>query len=256
MSVIRVEKNNNYTTMNNHHFRNRELSLKAKGVMSLMLSLPDDWDYTIKGLATLSKDGVDSVRSALKELEEQGYLTMKRIRNELGHLTSAEYVLREIPNTELPMQEKPILENPISEKPILENPMQLNTNAIKDLTNKELSEESTKNNIYSRVIDFLNAMAGTNYKSTTAKTQQLIKARLKEGFTLEDFETVIRKKCREWVDTDFAKYLRPETLFGTKFESYLNASEVKSMPKYNSKNISSDDRLDDALSMLERLGVE
>ena len=256
MSVIRVEKLKNYTTMNNHHFRNRELSLKAKGVMSLMLSLPDDWDYTIKGLATLSKDGVDSVRSALKELEEQGYLTMKRIRNELGHLTSAEYVLREIPNTELPMQEKPILENPISEKPILENPMQLNTNAIKDLTNKELSEESTKNNIYSRVIDFLNAMAGTNYKSTTAKTQQLIKARLKEGFTLEDFETVIRKKCREWVDTDFAKYLRPETLFGTKFESYLNASEVKSMPKYNSKNISSDDRLDDALSMLERLGVE
>ena len=256
MSVIRVEKLKNYTTMNNHHFRNRELSLKAKGVMSLMLSLPDDWDYTIKGLATLSKDGVDSVRSALKELEEQGYLTMKRIRNELGHLTSAEYVLREIPNTELPMQEKPILENPISEKPILENPMQLNTNAIKDLTNKELSEESTKNNIYSRVIDFLNAMAGTNYKSTTAKTQQLIKARLKEGFTLEDFETVIRKKCREWVDTDFAKYLRPETLFGTKFESYLNASEVKSMPKYNSKNISSNDRLDDALSMLERLGVE
>ena len=111
MSVIRVEKLKNYTTMNNHHFRNRELSLKAKGVMSLMLSLPDDWDYTIKGLATLSKDGVDSVRSALKELEEQGYLTMKRIRNELGHLTSAEYVLREIPNTELPMQEKPILEN-------------------------------------------------------------------------------------------------------------------------------------------------
>lgn len=256
MSVIRVEKLKNYTTMNNHHFRNRELSLKAKGVMSLMLSLPDDWDYTIKGLATLSKDGVDSVRSALKELEEQGYLTMKRIRNELGHLTSAEYVLREIPNTELPIQEKPILENPISEKPILENPMQLNTNVIKDLTNKELSEESTKNNIYSRVIGFLNAMAGTNYKSTTAKTQQLIKARLKEGFTLEDFETVIRKKCREWVDTDFAKYLRPETLFGTKFESYLNASEVKSMPKYNSKNISSDDRLDDALSMLERLGVE
>lgn len=256
MSVIRVEKLKNYTMMNNHHFRNRELSLKAKGVMSLMLSLPDDWDYTIKGLATLSKDGVDSVRSALKELEEQGYLTMKRIRNELGHLTSAEYVLREIPNTELPIQEKPILENPISEKPILENPMQLNTNVIKDLTNKELSEESTKNNIYSRVIDFLNAMAGTNYKSTTAKTQQLIKARLKEGFTLEDFETVIRKKCREWVDTDFAKYLRPETLFGTKFESYLNASEVKSMPKYNSKNISSDDRLDDALSMLERLGVE
>ena len=248
MSVIRVEKNNNYTMMNNHHFRNRSLSLKAKGVMSLMLSLPDDWDYTIKGLATLSKDGVDSVRSALKELEEQGYLTMKRVRNERGHLTSTEYVLQEIPNSE-----KPISEKPISENPILENPTQLNTNITKYLGNKVLTKESTKNNIYSPVIDFLNAMAGTKYKSTTAKTQQLIKARLAEGFTLEDFETVIKKKCREWLDTDFAKYLRPETLFGTKFESYLNASEVRGMPR-NSRQ-GGTDVADEAVAMLESMGL-
>ena len=248
MSVIRVEKNNNYTMMNNHHFRNRSLSLKAKGVMSLMLSLPDDWDYTIKGLATLSKDGVDSVRSALKELEEQGYLTMKRVRNERGHLTSTEYVLQEIPNSE-----KPISGKPISENPILENPTQLNTNITKYLGNKVLTKESTKNNIYSPVIDFLNAMAGTKYKSTTAKTQQLIKARLAEGFTLEDFETVIKKKCREWLDTDFAKYLRPETLFGTKFESYLNASEVRGMPR-NSRQ-GGTDVADEAVEMLESMGL-
>ena len=248
MSVIRVEKNNNYTMMNNHHFRNRSLSLKAKGVMSLMLSLPDDWDYTIKGLATLSKDGVDSVRSALKELEEQGYLTMKRVRNERGHLTSTEYVLQEIPNSE-----KPISGKPISENPILENPTQLNTNITKYLGNKVLTKESTKNNIYSPVIDFLNAMAGTKYKSTTAKTQQLIKARLAEGFTLEDFETVIKKKCREWLDTDFAKYLRPETLFGTKFESYLNASEVRGMPR-NSRQ-GGTDVADEAVAMLESMGL-
>ena len=251
MSVIRVEKNNNYTTMNNHHFRNRELSLKAKGVMSLMLSLPDDWDYTIKGLATLSKDGVDSVRSALKELEEQGYLTMKRVRNEQGYLTSSEYVLKEIPNSENPILENPILENPISENPILENPTQLNTNITKYLGNKVLTKESTKNNIYSHVIDFLNAMAGTKYKSTTAKTQRLIKARLAEGFTLEDFETVIKKKCREWLDTDFAKYLRPETLFGTKFESYLNASEVKVINRPKSGS----DVADEAVALLESMGL-
>ena len=253
MSVIRVEKNNNYTMMNNHHFRNRSLSLKAKGVMSLMLSLPDDWDYTIKGLATLSKDGVDSVRSALKELEEQGYLTMKRVRNEQGHLTSTEYVLKEIPSAEKPISGNPISENPISENPILENPTQLNTNITKYLGNKVLTKESTKNNIYSSVIDFLNAMAGTKYKSTTAKTQQLIKARLAEGFTLEDFETVIKKKCREWLDTDFAKYLRPETLFGTKFESYLNASEVREMPR-NSRQ-GGTDVADEAVAMLESMGL-
>ena len=251
MSVIRVEKNNNYTTMNNHHFRNRSLSLKAKGVMSLMLSLPDDWDYTIKGLATLSKDGVDSVRSALKELEEQGYLTMKRVRNEQGHLASTEYVLKEIPSAEKPISGNPISENPISENPILENPTQLNTNITKYLGNKVLTKESTKNNIYSPVIDFLNAMAGTNYKSTTAKTQRLIKARLAEGFTLEDFETVIKKKCREWLDTDFAKYLRPETLFGTKFESYLNASEVKVMNRPKSGS----DVADEAVALLESMGL-
>ena len=251
MSVIRVEKNNNYTTMNNHHFRNRSLSLKAKGVMSLMLSLPDDWDYTIKGLATLSKDGVDSVRSALKELEEQGYLTMKRVRNEQGHLTSTEYVLKEIPSAEKPISGNPISENPISENPISENPTQLNTNITKYLGNKVLTKESTKNNIYSPVIDFLNAMAGTNYKSTTAKTQRLIKARLAEGFTLEDFETVIKKKCREWLDTDFAKYLRPETLFGTKFESYLNASEVKVMNRPKSGS----DVADEAVALLESMGL-
>ena len=251
MSVIRVEKNNNYTTMSNHHFRNRSLSLKAKGVMSLMLSLPDDWDYTIKGLATLSKDGVDSVRSALKELEEQGYLTMKRVRNGRGHLTSTEYVLKEIPNSEKPISENPISEKPISENPILENPTQLNTNITKYLGNKVLTKESTKNNIYSPVIDFLNAMAGTNYKSTTAKTQRLIKARLAEGFTLEDFETVIKKKCREWLDTDFAKYLRPETLFGSKFESYLNASEVKVMNRPKSGS----DVADEAVALLESMGL-
>ena len=251
MSVIRVEKNNNYTTMNNHHFRNRELSLKAKGVMSLMLSLPDDWDYTIKGLATLSKDGVDSVRSALKELEEQGYLTMKRVRNEQGRLTSSEYVLKEIPSAENPISGNPISEKPISENPILENPTQLNTNITKYLGNKVLTKESTKNNIYSPVIDFLNAMAGTNYKSTTAKTQRLIKARLAEGFTLEDFETVIKKKCREWLDTDFAKYLRPETLFGSKFESYLNASEVKVMNRPKSGS----DVADEAVALLESMGL-
>ena len=238
--------------MNNHHFRNRELSLKAKGVMSLMLSLPDDWDYTIKGLATLSKDGVDSVRSALKELEEQGYLTMKRVRNEQGRLTSSEYVLKEIPSAEKPISGNPISGNPISENPILENPTQLNTNITKYLGNKVLTKESTKNNIYSPVIDFLNAMAGTNYKSTTAKTQQLIKARLAEGFTLEDFETVIKKKCREWLDTDFAKYLRPETLFGTKFESYLNASEVKVM---NRQAKSGSNVADEAVALLKSLGL-
>lgn len=76
--IIRVERTKNFTVMSNHHFKNKKLSLKAKGLLSLMLSLPDDWNYSMKGLATLSKDGIDSVRTAMKELETQGYVEKDR----------------------------------------------------------------------------------------------------------------------------------------------------------------------------------
>ena len=80
MAVFRVEKTKDFTIMSNHHLRNTELSLKAKGILSLMLSLPEDWDYTTKGLAHICKDGVDSITTALKELERHGYLTRQRLR--------------------------------------------------------------------------------------------------------------------------------------------------------------------------------
>ena len=78
MAVFRVEKTKDFTIMCNHHLRNTELSLKAKGLLSLMLSLPEDWDYTTKGLAHICKDGVDSITTALKELERHGYLRERR----------------------------------------------------------------------------------------------------------------------------------------------------------------------------------
>lgn len=147
MPVIRIDKTRDYTVMSNHHFRNRNLSLKAKGVMSLMLSLPDDWDYTVAGLATLSKDGLDSVRSALKELEREGYLKMERERDAKGKLGRASYVLSEIP-----VVEKPILENPRLENPILEKPAQLNTYPLstntpstnESITEADASEDAQK----------------------------------------------------------------------------------------------------------------
>lgn len=82
--------------------------------------------------------------------------------------------------------------------------------------------------MYDEVVSYLNEKAGTNYRSSTPKTQSLIRARVSEGFTVEDFKVVIDKKCTEWTGTDMEKYLRPETLFGSKFESYLNAKATKS----------------------------
>lgn len=97
MAVFRVEKTKDFTIMSNHHLRNTELSLKAKGLLSLMLSLPEDWDYTTKGLAHICKDGVDSITTALKELERHGYLTRQRLRYDNGQLGDIEYTIHEQP---------------------------------------------------------------------------------------------------------------------------------------------------------------
>lgn len=211
MATIRVHKNNNFTVVDNNIFKNKQMSLKAKGLLVQMLSLPDDWNYSVFGLVALSSDGKDSVMSALQELEKFGYLRRERITDEKGKFAGYNYDVYEIPPTGEPYAEKPY-----AEKPSTENPQQLNTNTL--ITKESRNKESIVN-----IVEFLNSTASTAYRATTSKTQSLINARLSEGFTVEDFKTVIRKKCAEWKGSDMEKYLRPETLFGTKFESYLNA---------------------------------
>ena len=150
MAVFRVEKTRDYTVMANHHLRNTELSLKAKGLLSLMLSLPENWDYTTKGLARICKDGVDSICSTVKELEENGYIIRQRVRNNAGQLTTVEYTILEQPQQSSPKRENPVLDNPILGKPEQaypeqENPAQLNTNK----SNKDLSSMNISNPIQS-----------------------------------------------------------------------------------------------------------
>ena len=150
MAVFRIDKTRDYTVMSNHHLRNTELSLKAKGLLSLMLSLPDNWDYTTKGLARICKDGVDSICAAVRELEEHGYVIRERVRNENGQLGSIEYTILEqpaepSPERENPVQVKPILENPVLGKPEQANPAQLN----KDKSNTDLSITEQSNPIRS-----------------------------------------------------------------------------------------------------------
>ena len=140
MAVFRIEKTRDYTVMSNHHLRNRGLSLKAKGLLSLMLSLPEEWDYTTKGLAYICKDGVDSISAGIRELEEQGYLRRQRLRNANGQLGAIEYTIMEQPIPPEPMQEKPVRENPVQGNPAQENPRQLNIDSSrKDPFNTHLS---------------------------------------------------------------------------------------------------------------------
>ena len=141
MSVFRVEKTKGYTVMSNHHLRNHTLSLKAKGLLSQMLSLPEDWDYTLQGLAQINKESIDAIREAVRELERAGYIERSRERDERGCLRGTVYTIYEQPHTEptpeepaqaLPtLLDNPTLEKPMLEKPTLENPMQLNTESTK-----------------------------------------------------------------------------------------------------------------------------
>lgn len=141
MAVMRVEKNGNYTVMANYHLRDSRLSLKAKGLLSVMLSLPAEWDYTLAGLARISKEGLSAIRAAIVELEENGYVIRARLRNEAGQLGDTEYTIYEFPqdrtqDTEgiapaTPSQSSPSCQEeasptcgfPTLEKPTLDNPI-------------------------------------------------------------------------------------------------------------------------------------
>lgn len=172
MAVFRIEKNKNYTVMANYHLRDISLSLKAKGLLSLMLSLPEGWDYTTKGLACICKDGVDSICSTVKELENAGYVQRRRLRNELGHLTEIEYTILEKPvrtaaseeslpdSSEKagtpPKREKPVLDDPVLDNPELafpeqEEPEQENSaqlNIQESITEKLNTDLSSKDSFF------------------------------------------------------------------------------------------------------------
>ena len=189
MAVFRVERNKGYTVMSNHHLRNKELPLKAKGLLSQMLSLPEDWDYTLAGLSFINREKIDAIREAIKELERAGYIVRSRERDEKGRLRGTDYVIFEQPQTppvsDLPTLENPTLDNPTLEKPMLENPTLENpTQLNKDISRTDLSKKEKSNtdisNTHSIPIlspypsPFTEDAAEPERKGTEAKTQSAI----------------------------------------------------------------------------------
>lgn len=144
MSIFRVHKSNNFTVMSNTHFKEKKMTLKAKGLLSLMLSLPDDWDYNVSGLVKLSKDGKDGVMSALAELETFGYLERVRTINSKGQFSGIEYNIFETPQTEKPISENQNTDNPTEDKSNAEKPSQLNTNSLNTNFNQDINILNTK----------------------------------------------------------------------------------------------------------------
>ena len=126
MAVFRIERTRDYTVMSNHHLRNVNLSLKAKGLLSMMLSLPEDWNYTTRGLAKICKEGVDAIGAALRELEAAGYIVRHKLRDSQGRISDTEYVIYEQPQLRKPDTDSPDTENPYMDKPDTEKPAELN----------------------------------------------------------------------------------------------------------------------------------
>ena len=150
MAVYRVQRTRDYTVMSNYHLRDKNLTLKSKGLLSMILSLPDEWNYTTRGLAAICKEGVDAIGSALKELETAGYIVRKQLRGANGRITDTEYIIYErpqpredstpdtpAPGTDSPDTENPDMVPPDMDTPYLEMPAELNikeSNTQKSIT--------------------------------------------------------------------------------------------------------------------------
>ena len=140
MPVFRVEKNKGYTVMSNYHLRDKALSLKAKGLLSQILSLPEDWDYTLSGLCHINRESKDAIRSAVNELERAGYIERHQTTDTSGKFSSNDYIIHESPISLPPSLDKPLSENPTTGKPTSENPTQLNKDRVtKDQSITDLS---------------------------------------------------------------------------------------------------------------------
>ena len=242
---IRCEKN--FTTIHNSIFKDKTISLKAKGLLAFMMSVPPDWDYSLAGLAACNKDGLVSVRSALQELEDNFYVKLTKVRNEKGQIVDMQYDVSDEPVFGNRIEEKPFLENPKAdnpktEKPLSENRTQLNTNTLntKELNTKvikDIVQEQEEPIPYAEIITYFNEVAGTHYLLRGREIKRFIKARWNEGFRLDDFKTVLDKKTAQWKnDAKMSKYLRFETLFSNKFESYLNEVVAFNKPSWNPMN--------------------
>ena len=142
MAVFRIERTRDYTVMSNHHLRDGNLSLKSKGLLSMMLSLPEDWNYTTRGLAKICKEGVDAIGGALRELEKAGYIVRHQLRDRQGRISDTEYVIYEQPQ---PDTAPPDTENPYMEKPDTEKPAELNIE--KSNTQKSITHGSSTDSI-------------------------------------------------------------------------------------------------------------
>lgn len=224
--MVRITKGQDvpFTQVPNCLLNDEGLSLEAKGLMAWMLSKPDDWKFYVRHVASQLGKGKDTIAKYINELIKRGYIERRaRKRSSDGTFEYYEYVLYIEPSPKKPDQENPTLEKPTQE---------ISDNSNKDCINTDCSNKDTigKAIPYEEIIQYLNKalQLPRGYRATTQKTKRLVKARWNEGFRLADFKKVIDTKVEKWgEDEKMKQYLRPQTLFGTKFEAYLAEWEMK-----------------------------
>ena len=235
MPVLRTRHTSNFTILPNEIADRRDMSLKAKGLLWYLLSKPDDWEFSFSSLYKYAgSDGKDSVKSGVTELEKLGYLSISEDGKNNGRFVGGIWTV----------SDTPMLENR-NGKTAAEKPQRDSRSGKAATTNtKETSTEEpippiapqgghddgeggdSESALITEIVSYLNSTCGTRYRSTPESTRKPIRARLREGFTLEDFKRVIDDRRSRWAtDPKMAKYLRPQTLFGTKFDWYLNCAE-------------------------------
>lgn len=189
--------------------------------------------YTINQLVVNSDKRLNlttqKVRTILKKFEKEGYIKFLTSGSKGKESTLKLTIKQQLFNNNTTNKTEQIQQVEELDNSNLTTKQQQSNNTTK-------KKEKDNNNIYSLVIDYLNRKASTNYRATTKNTQSFINARVKEGYTVEDFKKVIDSKSKDWLNTDFEKYLRPSTLFGTKFENYLNEANKKTPTAIGAEN--------------------
>lgn len=249
MPIIKKSIFDKTTILTNEFLQNENITLEAKGLLGYMLSLPNNWDFTITGISSKTNTSEYKITKLLQELEANGYHTKKHIY-ENGRIKDWIYYIfaeprqdiidktfnttafeQELENQDVEKQECCFS----SDKQTISNKLDIEKKQKQKEYNVEKEKLSKKDLILNEnikcIIDYLNETAGTKYKYNTKGTVNLLKARFKEGYQLDDFYDVIDKKWKDWRNTEFEQYMRPSTLFGNKFENYLNSTIFKGKPK-------------------------
>ena len=229
MAILKSKIKNQYSQIPNSVIRVKDISDGDYRLLMYLYSLPDDWKISQGYLGNELNCNRRNINAKLKRLKESGYLEITRSQDDDG--SDYIYTLKEREDVSVNnvsssdyTSSSDVSVNNVSSSDVSVNDTLTNTNITNtDVTNIDYNKEE----IYKEVIDYLNMKIGSNYKHTTKSTQTKINARLNEGYNLDDFIAVIDKKSKEWLGTNMEQYLRPETLFGAKFESYLNQKEVK-----------------------------